>query len=178
MEQLYRDRSREMSGLATLAALKNTVVNGVVERGEATSTSRPPRGETMLQSFFQDSRYALRTFAKAPGFTLVAVLTLAVGIGANTAFFSDINGVLLQPPPYPDPDRMVLISNTYRGGSSLNSVPDYMDRVRGSSTLEAVAAISRNDTAFNLTGRGTSVHVSGANVTASFFDVTGVEPAL
>ena len=132
----------------------------------------------MLQSFFQDLRYAFRTFVRVPGFTAVAVLTLALGIGANTAFFSVINGVLLQPLPYPDPDRMVLISNTYRGGSSLNSVPDYMDRVRGASTLEAVAAISGNNTGFNLTGRGTSVHVEGANVTASFFEVTGVEPAL
>ena len=130
----------------------------------------------MLQSLVQDFRYAIRTFLKIPGFTLVAVLTLALGIGANAAFFNVINGILLEPLPYPDPDRIVLIRNTYGGGPSSNAVPDYMDRARDGSTLEAVAAIRRTD--FNLTGRGSTAHVEGANVTASFFDVMGVDPLL
>ncbi len=130
----------------------------------------------MLQSLVQDFRFAVRTFLKIPGFTLVAVLTLALGIGANTAFFSVINGILIEPLAYPDPDRIVVIRNTYGGGPSSNAVPDYMDRVRDGLTLEAVAAIRRTD--FNLTGRGSTAHVEGANVTAGFFDVMGVQPLL
>jgi putative ABC transport system permease protein len=111
-----------------------------------------------------------------PGFTLAAILTLGLAIGAATAFFSVINGILIEPLPYRDPSRLVVISNTYGGNPSSNAVPDYMDRVRGGSTLESVAAFRPRD--FNLTTDAASVHLSGGLVTSSLFDVLGVRPTL
>ena len=129
-----------------------------------------------MHSLIQDLKYAVRTLGRVPIFTTVAIATLALGIGANAALFSVIDGILLEPLPYPDPDRVVLIRNTYRGGASSSSVPDFLDRERDGATLEAVAAVRRTD--FNLTAQAAPVHVEGSDVTASFFDVLAVEPAL
>src|SRR5262245_59568155 len=103
----------------------------------------------MIRYLAHDTRYAARTLLKMPGFAVAAILTLALAIGANTAFFSVIKGILLEPLPYPDPDGIVIISNTYNGRSSSNSVPDYMDRVQDGSTLESIAAFRPVD--FTLT---------------------------
>src|SRR5215467_8789265 len=101
----------------------------------------------------QDVRYALRTLTKQPGFALVALLTLALGIGANTAIFGIVNAVLLRPLPYEQPDRVVLLwshwINWTKTWVSNAELDDYQQQVR---SLEHVGAFS--NTSFNLTGSG------------------------
>jgi putative ABC transport system permease protein len=126
-----------------------------------------------------DFRFALRQLRKSPGFTLIAVLTLALGIGANTAIFSVIYGVLLKPLPYPDPDRITILteSDSSQPGISV-SFPDYVDWKRDNTVFEELA-ISRRES-FNLSGLQDRApeQISGAIVTANFFKVVGVAPQL
>ena len=93
-----------------------------------------------LEQLWSDCRYAVRTFRRSPGFTLVATLTLALGIGGNTAIFSVVHSVLLQSLPYPDSDRIVRVYTTHaeRGGDFRSSVPDYLDWKARTTTLEAM----------------------------------------
>ncbi len=126
-----------------------------------------------------DLRYALRQLRKSPGFTLIAVLTLALGIGANTAIFSVIYAVLLQPLPYPDPDRLTIITETDANQPQISvSFPDYVDWRRDNTVFEQLA-ISRRES-FNLSGlEGRAPEqISGAIVTANFFKVIGLTPQL
>ncbi|HEX8490720.1 MAG TPA: ABC transporter permease, partial [Chthoniobacterales bacterium] len=126
-----------------------------------------------------DLRFALRQLRKSPGITLIAVLTLALGIGANTAIFSVIYGVLLRPLPYPDADRIMIITET---GPNLPQIPvsfpDYVDWKRDNTVFENIA-ISRRES-LNLSGLEgrPPEQISGGLVTANFFKVIGVEPQL
>jgi putative ABC transport system permease protein len=129
-----------------------------------------------MDAFRQDLLYALRRLWAAPGFTLVAVLTLALGIGANAALFSIVNGVLLRPLPYPDPDRLVRVVGLYEGKPVVMSPANFLDVRAAAATLEGLAAY--DNTAFTLTGGGEPHRVEAAEVTANFFDVLGVRPAL
>jgi predicted permease len=121
-------------------------------------------------------RHTLRTLRKAPGFTLAAILTLGLAIGADSAFFSVIHGILIEPLPYPQPDRLVVLYNTYNGKPSTNSVPDTMDRVRGATTLESVGALWPTD--FNVNLENSTAHITGATVTSGYFRVLQVQPAV
>jgi len=130
-----------------------------------------------MRNLLQDLRYGLRMLAKNPGFTAVAMVALALGIGANTAIFSVINGVLLRPLPYPEPERLMLI---YEKSSDFdrNSVayPNYLDWRRAQRSFRDIAAFDPND--FNFTGAGQPEHLTGQYVSASFFSVVGVAPVL
>ena len=128
-----------------------------------------------MGTLIQDLRYALRMLAKNPGFTLIAVLTLALGIGANTALFSVVDGVLLRPLPYPRPNELVVISEkTANFERSSISYPNFLDWQRGNSTFAAMAAYRSDD--FSITGSGESERVRVGMVSANFFSILGVSP--
>ena len=124
-----------------------------------------------------DLRYAARTLLKNPGFTLVAVATLALGIGANTAIFSVVNGVLLRPLPFPEPDRIVRVwTSTPDEQRSNHSAGDFIDLRREQQSLQAVAGY--RSLLFTVAARtGDASQLAGAFVTAEFFDVLGVPAA-
>jgi putative ABC transport system permease protein len=125
-----------------------------------------------------DLRYALRQLIKAPGFTAVAILTLALGIGACTAIFSVVNVVLLRPLNYPEPDRIVSIRETNLPQFPVFSVspPNYLDWEKQTKSYEYLAAYTGAD--LNLTGDGEPQQLSGLKATAHYFDVYGVKPIL
>ena len=125
-----------------------------------------------------DLRFAFRQLRKSPGFTFVAIITLALGIGANTAIFSVINAVLLQPLPYPDASRIMTL-NEFSGGTNTSiAFPDYLDWRRDNTVFEHLA-ISRRESR-NLSGISGSQpeRVGAAFVTANFFKVIGLTPEL
>jgi putative ABC transport system permease protein len=124
---------------------------------------------TWLETLLQDLRYGARTLRKNPGFTMVAVLTLALGIGANTAIFSLVNGVLLQPLPYPHPDRLVALTVYFPKG------PLVLMREQ-SRTMDLVGFSDNKE--FNLTGSGDPVRLIGNAVSADFFSVLGEQAAM
>ncbi|HKO05888.1 MAG TPA: ABC transporter permease [Candidatus Acidoferrales bacterium] len=132
-----------------------------------------------MQTLWQDLRQGLRAMAKNPGFTLVAMLTLALGIGANTAIFSVVNAVLLRALPYPDSGRLVALWGVNdRTGDSQRAVsyPDFEDLRAQSRTLEGAAAY--NDDTATLTGIGEPLHLHDGVVSAALFKVLGVSPQL
>src|SRR5438445_11759041 len=131
----------------------------------------------MMDTLLQDLRYAVRTLAKSPGFTLVAVLTLALGIGANTAIFSAVNTVLLKPLPYPGSDRLVQVMSTgFRGVQFGVSLPD-LHVLRGlSQDFTGVAATTTQR--YNLTGAGDPREAQAAAVTADLLDVLQLRPEI
>lgn len=125
-------------------------------------------GRNSLETFWQDLCYALRMLWKNPGFTAVAIITLALGIGANTALFSVVNGVLLNPLPYFQPDRLVAVySRTYDDPKFSISYPNFLDWVRDNRSFSSLAAYRSDD--FNLTGMGEPERLSAEMVSASFF---------
>ncbi len=125
-----------------------------------------------------DLRYAVRTLTKNPGFTIVAVLTLALGIGANTAIFSVVNGVLLRPLPYPDAARIVQVWTTSPAEPrSAMSPADFLEFQRNTHTLVALGGY-REDALAVVTPQGGAVRVHGTLVTANYFDVFAMPAAL
>jgi putative ABC transport system permease protein len=130
-----------------------------------------------MQTLIQDLRYGARLLIKSPGFTFIAVLTLALGIGANTAIFSVVNAVLLRPLPYPEPNRLmqVLLNNPETsGGRGGYGVADFLALNERNQSFERVAAISSGNR-FSLTSGGSPEQIIGAVVSAGFFDVLGVK---
>ena len=131
-----------------------------------------------MYSFRQDFRFALRQLRKSPGFTTVAVLTLALGIGAATAMFSVIYATVLRPLPYPEPDRLVYLETRAPAGySQPASWPSYLDEREQSQTFEALAGYASFG-GVNLNTGSQIVHLHNSAVTDHFFDVFGVKPLL
>ncbi|MCP3143926.1 ABC transporter permease [Pyxidicoccus xibeiensis] len=132
-----------------------------------------------METLLQDVRYALRTLSKSPGFVLVAVLALALGIGANSAVFSVVNGVLLKPPPFAEPDRLVHVWGNFLRMELKDisvSVPEYRDYRELPKAFASVAAYDENDA--TLTGGDVPERLSVTNATASLFATLGVSPVL
>ena len=130
-----------------------------------------------MDTILNDIRLALRRLRRTPGFTLVAVLTLALGIGANTAIFSVVNAALLRPLPYPDAQRIVRLYTTRDGGHGTVSPPDFTDWRAQAGVFQHVAALNSNSD-FTLTGTTSPERVAGAQVTADFFSVLQTPPAI
>ena len=127
-----------------------------------------------METLWQDLRYALRMLFKNPGFTAVAVLTLALGIGANTAIFSVINTVLLRPLPYKDPDRLVMVWEDDTKGGYPRDTPaaaNYVNWRDQNQVFESMAAMA--DQSFNLTGVGEPERIEGRRVSASPLPIAG-----
>jgi predicted permease len=138
---------------------------------------RDERLANWLHSVLSDCRYSLRQLRKSPAFTAVIILTLALGIGANTALFSVVNGVLLNRLPYPNPDQLVEVAAKAPPFSESSiSYPNLLDWVKENHSFEALAGYGAND--LNLSGSGEPQHVAGMQVSASFFSLLGVKPLI
>jgi predicted permease len=130
-----------------------------------------------METVWNDLGYGARMLRKNPGFTIIAVITLALGIGANTALFSVVNGVLLNPLPYPQPDRLATLSQkTVQFDSGSVSYPNFLDWQKDNHTFELMAAHRSDD--FNLTGWGEAERLHGDMVSSTFFRILGVQPLM
>ncbi len=164
MTDLYRDRVRGEGASSVWVALVADLLRTAPREQAAT--------------LVQDVRYGWRTWRRTPILALAAILTLALGVGANTAVFSVVHGVLLRPLPYPDADHLVEVfeDNTRAGGGpffrvSLLNYLSWVDRAR---SFDALAAFNGRD--FIVTGHGDPERIAGSAVTASLFRVLGVAP--
>ena len=126
-----------------------------------------------MASFLQDARFALRTLRKSPGFAVMAILTLAIGIGANTAIFTVLNAVLLRPLPFHDPARLVILSESSPQFESMSvAYQNYQDWKAQNSSFAGMAIFRRQD--YTLTGDRGPEHINGREVSAGFFNLLGV----
>lgn len=124
-------------------------------------------------------RYAARVLLRTPGFTIVAVLTLALGIGANTAIFSVVNGLLLRPLPFAEPEELVQIQRDFSEGRAPTvAIPKFLYCRDHNDVFESVAAYDTLGSGFNITGEGAPERITGSRVSHEFFGVFGVRPAL
>src|SRR5437899_3231179 len=191
--QLDRDLDEEMSAHLELAVEEN------LERGlspaearrqallrfggpqQAKEQHRDARGLPFLETLLQDLRFAFRMLRKSPGFTAVAVLTLALGIGANTAIFSVVNSALLRPLAYREPGRLYLVREIVPQLAKFApemdaNLPDFLIWQKQVHSFADVA-IAESTTA-GLTGAGEPEMIRGVRVSANIFDVLGAQPAL
>src|SRR5262249_28988807 len=133
----------------------------------------------IMDSIFKDIRFGLRGLLKRPAFTAIAVITLALGIGANSAIFSVVNAVLLRPLPFKDPDRLMVVWER-RASSGSADLPlsghEYAAFKERTTSFEALTLFQSNG--YNLTGRGDPVMVNVGEVSTDFFNVIGVPPLL
>lgn len=167
-ENLKRGMSPEEARFAALRSF-----GGVDQSREE---CRDARGVRLLEEFLWDVRYGMRMLAKQPGFTCVAVLTLALGIGANTAIFSVVNSVLLRELPFKNPDQLMWVwSNRSDRDKAPFALPDFLDYRDQNQTLEDIAAFS--NIGLSLPGNERTERLQGMRVSADLFQLLGVEPS-
>jgi putative ABC transport system permease protein len=167
-ENIARGMSQDEARYAALRSF------GGVERVK--EESRDERGIRLFDEVWQDLRYGARMLLKQPGFTLIAVITLALGIGANTAIFSVVNAVLLRPLPCEDPDRLVVFWTAHpQVGREVCSLPDFADWREQSRSFELMAAFT--DRVFNLTGVGEAERLNGQATTPDLFPALSIRLA-
>jgi len=135
------------------------------------------RRTNMIADLWQDFRFGARMLVKQPGFTLIAVLTLALGIGANTAIFSIVNAVLLRPLAYQEPARLVIVQERGEGGGTgfSPSYPNFVDWRAQQTAFASIAAVRGNES-FNFTGTGEPERLQGRLVSAEFLATLGIKP--
>ncbi|MGA8598795.1 MAG: ABC transporter permease [Bryobacteraceae bacterium] len=175
--QSERDMREELRALAALA-----------EPGElgnltlAAENARENWGWTWLSTLLADIRYGTRSFLRQPGFLAATVLTLALGIGANTTIFSLINATILKPLPFPDSERLVVVWKTYGKGPNNENIiaaPDFWDFRSQTHSFEAIAIFDSSGRGYNLSSTGAEPEqVSGLRVSATFFTVLRAKPKL
>ena len=149
------------------------------DRPRGSAPVPPPQGGSWIGHVGRDVRYALRLLRRAPGFAAAAIVTLALGIGANVAIFSVVRAVVLKPPPYRDPSRVVAFLNSRSGGTPAiysSSLPDYEDWKRQLISFESIGLLS--GWTFNITSLELPERVFGARVTGSLFPTLGTPPLL
>jgi len=141
------------------------------------STASVARFGAQFEILLQDLRYAVRTLTRNPSFTIVAVLTLALGIGANTAMFSVVQGVVLAPLPYRHADRLVFVWEKRPGVPQMEvSYPNFEDWRQSARSFDAMSALAFHN--FNLSAPGNAEHLKGIRVSAGFLGTLGVKPAI
>jgi predicted permease len=188
--RLYTDLSDEMS--QHLDEKVEELVESGMPRAEATAAARRAFGNVTLiendsrevwqwrfvEQFLADIRFGFRTLRKNPGFATVAILTLALGIGANTAMFSVVQGVVLAPLRYFQPDRLVMVlESNLQFPQDAISYPNFLDWQRGARSFEQIAA-AMLDQGYDVTAPGLPEHLDGAELSSGFFRTLGVEPSL
>jgi putative ABC transport system permease protein len=133
-----------------------------------------------VTTLLQDLRFGLRTLRKSPGFTVIALFTLALGIGANTAIFSIVNAVMLKPLPFPDSDKLVFMTSAFeKQGVTRNFATSYADFLDWRSTAKSFTGMaSYHQDSFTLAGLDQPLHVSGETVSGDFFSTLGTQPLL
>jgi putative ABC transport system permease protein len=164
-----RREGRNTGGL-WLRAVVDALSHGIADR---VAGGKPPgsRWRWWVRAFQQDVKYAFRVLARQPGVTLVAILTLALGIGANSAIFSAVNAVLLSPLPYDQPDRLMTVWEKRPGEGVMDNVvapADFVDWVKMNTTFESMAALTT--VSADLTGSGEPVRLFAGAVSPPLFD--------
>jgi predicted permease len=188
--RLYNDLSEEMQQHLE-EKIEELVATGLT-RKEATSTARRAFGNVTLieddsrqvwrwpsiENLLLDVRFAFRMLRKSPGFTAVVILTLALGIGANTAMFSVVQGVVLAPLHYSEPGRLVMVlESNLRFPQDAISYPNFLDWQRSARSFQQMAVV-RLGQGFDLTGPGAPEHLAGDEISSGFLGTLGVEPSL
>ncbi len=187
------ERSQEMETYLAIEAEEN-IARGMTAEEARFAAHRKLGNETLireeiyemnsigfLETLWQDLRYGARSLRKSPGFTAIAVLTLALGIGANTTIFSVINAVLLRPLPFPDPNQLVLVweCDTHDATNvNIVSAPNFWDFQKQSDVFENMAIFDSAGRGYNLSQGSDPERVSGVRVSSQFFTVLGVKPLL